>query len=155
MRGPALGPAKIHEAFHSDSANYFTERGTDLRDHPQIKVLPPFELPAGAAITEAIDQYISRTLSSYEQILSLGGDHSVTYPIVRAFAKKFTKLSILHIDAHPDLYDIFEGNKLSHACPFARIMEQGLAQSLSRWGYVRWRSISVNRRTDLAWRLLK
>jgi len=58
----------------------------------------------------------------------------VTYPIIRAVAKRHSALTILHIDAHPDLYDEFEGNRLSHACPFARIMEEGLAARLVQVG---------------------
>ncbi len=134
MRGPALGPAKIHEAFHSDSANYFTERGTDLKDHPEVVVVPPFKLPTGNAITAAIETNTAIVLAQHDKLLTLGGDHSITYPVVRAVAKKFGKLSILHIDAHPDLYDVFDGNRFSHACPFARIMEEGLAKRLVQVG---------------------
>jgi arginase family enzyme len=43
-------------------------------------------------------------------------------------------LSILHLDAHNDLYDVFEGDRYSHACPFARIMESGLADQLVQVG---------------------
>ncbi|MGB8733908.1 MAG: arginase family protein [Candidatus Sulfotelmatobacter sp.] len=64
----------------------------------------------------------------------LGGDHSVTYPIVKAFARHYPELTIIHFDAHPDLYDEFEGSRLSHACPFARIMEKGLAKRLVQVG---------------------
>jgi arginase len=66
--------------------------------------------------------------------ISLGGDHSITYPIIKAFSRKYDKLSILQVDAHPDLYDEFQGNRYSHACPFARIMEEGLAQRLVQVG---------------------
>jgi len=66
--------------------------------------------------------------------ISLGGDHSITYPIVRAFARKYRDLSILHFDAHPDLYDSYQGNKYSHASPFARIMENKLAKRLVQVG---------------------
>jgi arginase len=64
----------------------------------------------------------------------LGGDHSITYPIVKAVAGRHRELTIFHFDAHPDLYDEFEGNRLSHACPFARIMEAGLAKRLVQVG---------------------
>ncbi|MEJ0057767.1 MAG: agmatinase [Bacteroidota bacterium] len=134
LRGPALGPAKIREAFHSDSANYFTESLVDLKDHPTIKELGPLKLPSGAGVTEAIEHAITDILAQYDKVFSLGGDHSVTYPIIKAFAKKYKDLTILHIDAHPDLYDVFEGNKFSHACPFARIMESGLATRLVQVG---------------------
>jgi len=43
-------------------------------------------------------------------------------------------LTILHLDAHPDLYDELDNNRVSHACPFARIMEAGLAQRLVQAG---------------------
>jgi arginase family enzyme len=49
-------------------------------------------------------------------------------------ASRGRPLSILHFDAHPDLYDEYEGNRFSHACPFARIMEEGLARRLVQVG---------------------
>ncbi|MEE9389929.1 MAG: arginase family protein, partial [Candidatus Aminicenantaceae bacterium] len=64
----------------------------------------------------------------------LGGDHSISLPVVRAFSRKFRPLDILHFDAHPDLYEELYGDRYSHACPFARIMEEGLAQNLVQVG---------------------
>jgi agmatinase len=66
--------------------------------------------------------------------VSLGGDHSVTYPVLRAVRKHAPNLTIVHVDAHPDLYDEFEGDRYSHACPFARIMEERLADRLVQVG---------------------
>jgi len=134
MRGPALAPPRIHEAFHSDAANYYTEQGTDLKNHAQIKFFDSLKLPSGTEAIKTIEQSVSGLLSQYEKIISLGGDHSITYPVVKAVAGKYKELTILHLDAHPDLYDQFEGNKFSHACPFARIMEEGLAQRLVQVG---------------------
>lgn len=68
------------------------------------------------------------------RLLALGGDHSVTYPLVRAVRRHFPRLSLLQFDAHPDLYDIYEGDRLSHACPFARIMDEGLVERLVQVG---------------------
>jgi agmatinase len=67
-------------------------------------------------------------------VLALGGDHSVTYPLLRAHARHGVRPTILHVDAHADLYDEFEGDRLSHACPFARVMEEGLATRLVQVG---------------------
>jgi agmatinase len=53
---------------------------------------------------------------------------------MKAYARRFPRLNVLHIDAHQDLYDEFEGNRLSHACPFARIMEEKLASRLVQVG---------------------
>ncbi len=69
-----------------------------------------------------------------EPLISLGGDHSITYPILKAFHKKYPRISILHFDAHPDLYHDFEGNPYSHASPFARVMENKLAEQLVQIG---------------------
>jgi arginase len=61
-------------------------------------------------------------------------DHSITYPVVRAVSRTLPRLTILHVDAHPDLYDEFDGDRYSHACPFARIMEERLAVRLVQVG---------------------
>ncbi len=63
--------------------------------------------------------------------LVLGGDHSISYPVVQAVSEYLGgALDILHLDAHPDIYHAFEGNHYSHASPFARIMEGGYARRL-------------------------
>lgn len=63
--------------------------------------------------------------------LVLGGDHSISYPVVRGVSEKLGgPVDILHLDAHPDIYHAFEGNKYSHASSFARIMEGGYARRL-------------------------
>lgn len=134
LRGPALAPPKIREAFHSDSSNYFTESGIDLEAHAQLKEWEALQLPKGVGAINAIEESITKILLQHERILFLGGDHSITYPVIKAFAKKYKDLTILHLDAHPDLYDEFEGNKFSHACPFARIMEGGYAKRLVQVG---------------------
>ena len=78
-------------------------------------------------------------------MIALGGDHSVTYPILRAVNARYRQPTILHIDAHADLYDEFEGDRYSHACPFARIMEEGLAARLVQVGI---RTLSAHQRAQ-------
>ena len=134
LKGTSLAPSKIREAYTSDSSNYFTERGIDLKDHPGWKDEGDLKLPSGVDAIGAIYSSVDSLVQKHSQLLSLGGDHSTSYPVVRAMAKKYGPLTILHLDAHPDLYDNFEGNKFSHACPFARIMEEGLAKRLVQVG---------------------
>lgn len=56
--------------------------------------------------------------------LVLGGDHSISFPVIRAVSEKHGgPVDVLHLDAHPDNYDAFEGNIYSHASSFARVME--------------------------------
>ena len=68
------------------------------------------------------------------KILTLGGDHSVTYPIIKAYSQFYSDLNILQFDAHPDLYHEYAGNPYSHGCPFARIMEKGFIKRLVQVG---------------------
>jgi arginase len=134
MAGAALAPARIREVLHSGSTNLTTENGLDLDADQRWQDLGDLKLATGPAARAQIEAFISRLLARDLRVLSLGGDHAITYPIVRAYSKKYRALNILHLDAHPDLYDEFKGNRFSHACPFARIMEEGLVQRLVQVG---------------------
>ena len=81
-----------------------------------------------------IESAVAALLEKHERPVCLGGDHSITYPILRAFGRRYEDLTIVHFDAHPDLYDELDGNRLSHACPFARIMEEKCAERLIQVG---------------------
>jgi arginase len=146
LRGPAQAPAKIREAFLSDSANFFAESGTDLKDHPAITDVGDLTI-VGETTPITIENSFNKILLQYPKVVTLGGDHSITYPVVKAFTKKYPNLSILHLDAHADLYDSFEGNKYSHACPFARIMEEGLVSRLVQVGI---RTLNTHQREQAA-----
>ena len=124
MRGPALAPARIREVLHAGSTNLCSESGIDLGAEPRFHDLGDLQLANGTAAFEQIEKAIADLLDRDVYVLSLGGDHAITYPILKAYGKKYDQLNILHLDAHPDLYDEFEGNRYSHACPFARIMEE-------------------------------
>jgi agmatinase len=134
LKGASGAPAKIREAFHSDSANYFSENGIDLKNTGVWKDAGDIALTGMPKSFEEITSAIHKEVAEGNKVISLGGDHSITYPIIQALAKKYTNLNILHLDAHGDLYDTFEGSKFSHACPFARIMEEKLASRLIQIG---------------------
>ena len=133
LRGAGDGPPKIREAMHCNASNEWTESGVDLA------AAGAFDDAGDPAFSEnnafeVIESGIGKMLAEGRRPVSVGGDHSITHPIVKAFARKNPELTIFHFDAHPDLYDEFEGNRLSHACPFARIMESGLAKRLVQVG---------------------
>jgi agmatinase len=134
LRGPAEAPPRIREALHSPSTNLSAENGIDFADEPRLCDLGDLGLGDGPAAMDQIEETIAALLARDLRVLALGGDHAVTYPIVKAHALAHAKLNILHLDAHPDIYDTYEGNPLSHACPFARIIEQGLAARLVQVG---------------------
>lgn len=134
LRGAALGPTHIRAAFHSPSANLTAENGIDFaadtRLHDLGDLIPNDNDPLFSLIQAAVTRLLEHDLHP----LLLGGDHAITYPVIQAFGHKYKQLNILHIDAHPDLYDSFEGSRHSHACPFARIMEEKLASRLVQVG---------------------
>jgi arginase len=83
---------------------------------------------------ERIEKAIGTILDAKRRPLCLGGDHSVSYPILRALGKRLPGVTLVHFDAHPDLYANYENNPHSHASPFARIMEKQLVQRLVQIG---------------------
>ncbi len=133
LRGAADAPTKIRESLHCDASNSWTELGVDLgvaEIYGDAGDLLFSQKDAFAAIEAGVGSLIDQG----NRPVSLGGDHSITFPIVKAVARRHPELTIFHFDAHPDLYEEFEGNRLSHACPFARIMEAGLAKRLVQLG---------------------
>jgi agmatinase len=92
------------------------------------------QLPEVISAFEVIEKGVAALLERDMRPLCLGGDHSVTYPILRAVGKRYPNLTVVHFDAHPDLYNEFQGSRFSHACPFARIMEERLAKKLIQIG---------------------
>jgi len=134
MKGAADAPPQIRAAFRSDAANLFSESGVDLGTEGLFFDAGDIEPVSGSDTMTLIQDSMSTLLNDGLAPIALGGDHSITYPIVKAFARKFPELSILHFDAHPDIYDEFQGNRYSHACPFARIMEEKLVKRLVQVG---------------------
>ena len=132
LRGSAAAPPLIRDAMHSPAGNNYTENGADLSQLSDAGDLRISETPASARAE--IESGIAKILDDKCYPIALGGDHSITYPILRAIARKHTSLTILHIDAHGDLYDEYEGDRFSHACPFARILEEELCARLVQVG---------------------
>ena len=133
LRGTAQAPPRIVEALYCYSSNLWTENGTDLED--KVHDAGSLQLPSGTPEAfAAMERGVAEQLRRNARLIMLGGDHSITYPVIKAFAAKFPNLEIMHFDAHPDLYDELDGNRFSHACPFARVMEEKLAHRLVQAG---------------------
>ena len=132
LRGAAGAPPAIREALACDSTNGWSESVREVV--PLIADAGDLELPATDEARSLIEAGIRRVLGQGGRPIALGGDHSVTYPVLRALGPLHPGLTILHFDAHPDLYQDFEGDPHSHACPFARILEDGLASRLVQVG---------------------
>jgi len=133
-KGAADAPPQIRAALRSDAWNLTSENGTDLSDDSTFFDAGDIEPVTGSDMLSLIENSIYTLIGDGLAPISLGGDHSITHPIIRAFARKYNDLSILHFDAHPDIYDSYQGNRNSHASPFARIMEQKLVKRLVQVG---------------------
>jgi len=136
LKGPAFAPQRIRLMEMEGSANSFSEIGVEIKagtnytDNGDIV----FENTNPQQAFKKIKRTIVGFLKENDKVVSIGGDHSVAYPIINAFADKYPNLNILHLDAHADLYDNFDNNPYSHASPFARIMEMGKVRSLTQVG---------------------
>ncbi len=121
--GTKNGPKEIIKASHQ--VELFDE---DLNCDPYkkigIKTIKPF--PIKKKMDEALKQIskINESLLKKKIFpLTLGGEHSITPGCIRPFAKKFSKLCLLHFDAHADLRQSYNGSKFSHASAIRRCLD--------------------------------
>lgn len=132
LRGAAQGPPAIRAALHSPHAHLTATNGLIMDE-----VLHDFGdlwLAEDAGDFDKMVQAVAEVFGAGPAVV-LGGDHAITYPVLAGLAAAgVAPPQIVHIDAHSDLYDDFEGDPLSHASPFARIMERGLAAGLTQLG---------------------
>jgi len=131
LEGAALGPDGVRKVLHDGSSNYITESGIELKEGTHFRDLGNFNIQS---YPDDLESAIINSLNSESKLVILGGDHSIAFPVIKVFNTKFPDLHVLQLDAHTDLYDEFEGDPYSHACPFARVMENKLARSLTQVG---------------------
>jgi len=145
LRGPAEAPPLIRSALHSGSANLTSETGITFSNNFRFVDLGDMQVENGVEAFMGIEAHVWKIINKGGLPLILGGDHAITYPVFKAISRQHKEISILHFDAHSDLYDELEGNRLSHACPFARIMEQGPVKRLVQVGI---RTLNAHQKTQ-------
>ncbi|GGC86340.1 agmatinase [Thalassobacillus devorans] len=121
--GSRFGPNRIREASigleeyspyldrHLEEVNFF-----DAGDIPL-----PFGNPQRSI--DMIEEYIGTLLEKGKFPLGLGGEHLVTWPVLKAMYCKYPDLAVIHIDAHTDLREEYEGEPLSHSTPIRKACE--------------------------------
>ncbi len=135
MKGVSKGPQAIRAASPEEAMNPWTESGVNLEEETNIVDLGDLDVSGSFwDVFEMTEQRVRDILEKDAVPIVLGGDHSLTYPIIKAFASKYENLDILDFDAHPDLYEELYGDRYSHGCPFARIVEEGLVDNLVQVG---------------------
>jgi agmatinase/guanidinopropionase len=126
--GARFGPRKIRElsvilwGYHNPFQLTPTER-LKVVDYGDVEVAPPsIELT-----TENIAAEVGAILEAGPRVIALGGDHSISLPLLRAHHARYGPLAVIHLDSHPDTWESeFEGVRYSHGTPFRRALEEGL-----------------------------
>ena len=124
--GARFGPRKIREASLMlwGYNNLLGVKPLDILkviDYGDVDVIPP-------SITDTmanIESEVGGILSAGPTVIALGGDHSTSLPLLRAHARQFGPLALIHFDSHPDTWDTeFGGRPYSHGTPFRRAIEE-------------------------------
>ena len=123
MKGTAKGPMALLKASHQvelydDELKVETYRNGITTLSPMV-----FNKRDVEKAIDSIESHVMEILSWNKALAIIGGEHSLTVGAVRAYKKKFPHMSVLHLDAHADLRQAYDGSKYSHACVMARIQE--------------------------------
>jgi len=121
--GARKGPAAILEA--SCNMELYDEELDAESYRAGIHTVPPLEAVAAGpeGMLERVEEAIDGVFELGKIPVMLGGEHSITLGAVRAAVKRFPKLSVLHLDAHADMRESYQGTLYSHACIGRRMLE--------------------------------
>jgi agmatinase len=130
--GSRFGPAGVREA--SLLLRPYNEP-LDVAPFRSLQVVDAGDAPANPVDILAAHQAIEESAASLHalgaRVLGIGGDHSVSLPLLRAAAARHGQLSLLQLDAHTDTWDSYFGNKLTHGTMFRRAAEEGIIDASS------------------------
>ncbi len=124
-KGTENGPAAILEA--SGQVELYDEELGGEFFRQGIATMPRRDfchIESIADCMEIIYKDARNLLGKGKRIVALGGEHSVTPPLVRAHLEKFPDLTVLQLDAHADLRETYENSPFNHACAMSRVREQ-------------------------------
>lgn len=123
VQGTNLGPKALIEA--SRQVEYYDEELKSETYRRGIATLPPLKFKGDdpEPAVQLIEKTTADLLAADKRVAMIGGEHTVTVGAVRAYRAAFHDLSVLHLDAHADLRESYEGSPLSHACVMARVRE--------------------------------
>ncbi|RNA67860.1 agmatinase [Alteribacter keqinensis] len=121
--GSRFGPNRVREASIGleEYSPYMDRHLEDVKYHDAGDMLLPFGNAAKSL--DMIEQYAEQLITDGKFPLGIGGEHLVTWPIIRAMHKEYDELAVIHIDAHADLREEYEGEELSHSTPIRKTCE--------------------------------
>ncbi|MTH54061.1 agmatinase [Bacillus mangrovi] len=121
--GSRFGPSRIREvSIGLEEYSAYLDRELEEVKYFDAGDIPlPFGNPQRSI--EMIEEYIDGLMAADKFPLGMGGEHLVSWPVMKAVAKKYPDLAIIHMDAHTDLREEYEGEPLSHSTPIRKIAE--------------------------------
>ncbi|HZH58785.1 MAG TPA: agmatinase [Metabacillus sp.] len=121
--GSRFGPARIREvSIGLEEYSPYLDRELEEVKYFDAGDIPlPFGNPQRSI--DMIEEYIDKLLADDKFPLGMGGEHLVSWPVMKAMYKKYPDLAIIHFDAHTDLRDDYEGEPLSHSTPIKKIAD--------------------------------
>jgi agmatinase len=126
-RGTAAGPQAIITASHHIELFDEEVAAVPAVAAGGIATVAEPELPTDPqAAFEAVTELAAGLVRRDRQLISLGGEHSVTAALVHAHRTVWPDLCVVQIDAHADMRDSYRGSRFNHACPMRRIMDEGV-----------------------------
>jgi len=120
-QGTDQGPAALIEA--SRHLELYEIETRSLLYRLGLYTAPAIQETSNEKLNQVLYEQVSYHLARKQFVVTLGGEHSIVFGAIQAYAEHYTDLSILQLDAHADLYNTYEGNRWSHACIMARVRE--------------------------------
>ncbi|MFL6558863.1 MAG: agmatinase [Bacillus sp. (in: firmicutes)] len=121
--GSRFGPARIREVSIGleEYSAYLDRELEDIKYYDAGDIPLPFVNPQKSI--DIIEDFVDQVLAAGKFPLGMGGEHLVSWPVMKAMYKKYPDLAIIHFDAHTDLREQYEGEPLSHSTPIRKIAE--------------------------------
>jgi agmatinase len=122
--GSRFGPARIREVSIGleEYSPYLDRELADVKYFDAGDIPLPFGNPQKSI--DLIEEFVSKLMAEDKFPLGMGGEHLVSWPVMKAVAAKYKDLAIIHMDAHTDLREHYEGEPLSHSTPIRKIAER-------------------------------
>lgn len=121
--GSRFGPTRIREVSIGleEYSAYLDRELEDVKYFDAGDIPLPFGNPQKSL--DLIEEFVTKILAADKFPLGMGGEHLVSWPVMKAVYKKYPDLAIIHMDAHTDLREQYEGEPLSHSTPIRKIAE--------------------------------
>lgn len=121
MKGSDKGPQAVIEASRNMEL-YDIETDSEVYQNG-IYTGKEIQASTSESMIRKVYEQVKDLLNDKKFVVALGGEHSVSIGVIRAFFNFFSDLTVLHLDAHTDMRDSYQGNRYSHACVMARVRE--------------------------------